>query len=86
MVGVYRGLKNRISLVGVSVFGALASNWTQLLISRYLLFGPGAWLLAPPFLAVGTVTSVILGLFAQRFSDTSLWVKQRRLLNAEDGA
>jgi heptaprenyl diphosphate synthase len=71
---IRRTLGKRISLVGVGVFGALFSNMAQIVLARYLIFGEGAWLIAPPFLALGTVTSVILGLFAEKFSATSRWL------------
>jgi len=64
----------RISLVGVGVLGALCSNIAQILLARWLIFGEGAWLIAPPFLAIGTVTAALLGLFAEKFSRESRWL------------
>ncbi len=78
MMGTYRLFGGRMTLTGVSVLGALASNCVQLLISRYLIFGEGAWLLAPPFLIIGTASSIILGLFAERFAETSRWIAGQR--------
>ena len=49
---------------------ALFSNAAQILMARWLIFGEGAWLIAPPFLAIGTVTAVVLGLFAEQFLGT----------------
>lgn len=63
----------RISLVGVGVLGALCSNIAQVLLARLLIFGEGAWLIAPPFLALGTATSAALGVFAERFVKRSRW-------------
>ena len=74
MLAVRRLLGRRITLVGVGVLGALFSNAAQILLARWLIFGEGAWLIAPPFLAVGTVTAVLLGAFAERFSRKSRWV------------
>ena len=68
----------RISLVGVGVLGALFSNITQILLARVLIFGEGAWLIAPPFLALGTVTATLLGLFAERFAARSRWLASVR--------
>ncbi|MFA5468682.1 MAG: Gx transporter family protein [Sphaerochaetaceae bacterium] len=65
-----------VSLVGVSIAGAMGSNSAQLLLSRYLLFGEAAKLIAPPFLIVGLITSVLLGLFAQQFILKSRWYKK----------
>jgi heptaprenyl diphosphate synthase len=69
-----RVFARRISLVGVGVLGALFSNITQILLARVLIFGEGAWLIAPPFLALGTVTATLLGLFAERFASRSRWL------------
>jgi len=78
MLAVRRLLGSRISLVGVGVTGALFGNAAQILLARVLIFGEGAWLIAPPFLAVGTVTAVLLGLFAERFSARSAWLARLR--------
>jgi heptaprenyl diphosphate synthase len=64
----------RISLVGVGVAGALCGNIAQVLLARVLIFGESAWLIAPPFLALGTTTAVLLGIFAERFSRRSRWL------------
>ena len=66
----------RMTLLGVSVIGALFGNSAQLLLARLLIFGEGAWLIAPPFLAVGTLTAVLLGAFSERFVARSVWWRQ----------
>jgi heptaprenyl diphosphate synthase len=78
MLAVHRLLGPRVTAVGISVAGALFSNAVQILLARVLIFGEGAWLIAPPFLAVGTVTSILLGLFAVRFSRASRWLASLR--------
>ena len=78
MMGIRALLGRRISLLGTSVTGALAGNVMQVLLARLLIFGEGAWLIAPPFLALGTATSALLGLFAERFSRVSVWMKKMR--------
>ncbi len=67
-----------ISLIGVSMLGALASNTAQLLLAVHLVFGRGGLLLAPPLLGVGLATSVLLGIFAEQFVRTSRWVREMR--------
>ncbi len=69
-----------MSLIGVSVLGALASNLTQLGLAGRIAFGPSAWLIAPPFLAVGLVTSTALGVLAQGYAQRSQFLRrlQRR--------
>jgi heptaprenyl diphosphate synthase len=78
MLLVYRLAGRRISAVGTSVIGALAGNCAQIVLARLLIFGEGAWLIAPPFLAIGTVSSALLGLFAERFSRSSRWLASLR--------
>jgi heptaprenyl diphosphate synthase len=64
----------RISLVGIGVIGALFGNTAQIVLARFLIFGEGAWLIAPPFLAIGTITAALLGAFAERFAARSAWL------------
>jgi heptaprenyl diphosphate synthase len=74
MLGARRALGGAVSLVGVSVLGALASNLAQLALARYLVFGKAAWLIAPPFLGVGLVTSAVLGGLAELYRRRSAWL------------
>ena len=78
MVAIRRIFGRGMSLVGVGVLGALFSNMAQILLARVLIFGEGAWLIAPPFLAMGTVTAIVLGLFADRFAARSKWLASVR--------
>jgi heptaprenyl diphosphate synthase len=78
MLAARRLLGQRVSLVGVGVLGALFSNMAQIVLARLLLFGEGAWLMAPPFLGLGTVTAALLGLFAERFQSGSRWLASLR--------
>jgi heptaprenyl diphosphate synthase len=78
MLGARRLLGQRISLVGISVLGALASNLTQLALAGLLAFGPSAWLIAPPFLAVGLVSSAVLGALAQAYTRRSAFLRRLR--------
>ncbi len=78
MMGARRLFGPRMSLVGVGVLGALFSNMAQISLARLLIFGEGAWLIAPPFLGLGTVTAALLGLFAERFQAGSRWLASLR--------
>lgn len=70
---------SRMSLVGVSVVGALLSNLAQIGLAIGLdLLGRGAWVIAPPFIAVGTASSALLGWFAERFAASSRWLASER--------
>ncbi|MBN1836500.1 MAG: Gx transporter family protein [Spirochaetales bacterium] len=70
-----RALGPRISLVGVSILGALASNVTQLSLARALVFGPSAWMIAPPLLLVGLVASILLGVLAEIYRRRSTFLR-----------
>ena len=74
MLAAYRLGGRRITFIGVSVCGAAASNIAQIAAAGIIFLGPGVWLIAPPFLLVGLVTSVILGVLAERFTAKSKWV------------
>jgi heptaprenyl diphosphate synthase len=78
MLGARRLFGQGLSLVGVGVLGALFSNTAQIVLARLLIFGEGAWLIAPPFLSIGTATAALLGLFAERFQAGSRWLASLR--------
>ncbi len=78
MLGAWYLFRNRVSLVGVSVFGALASNVVQIFLSVTFIFGRSAWIIAPPFISLGVVSGLVVGLFAERFSEQSRWLARVR--------
>jgi heptaprenyl diphosphate synthase len=79
MLAVRKLAGPRMSLVGVSVTGALISNLAQIGLAIGLdLIGQGAWVIAPPFIAAGTVSSALLGWFAERFTGSSRWLASVR--------
>jgi heptaprenyl diphosphate synthase len=65
---------SRISLIGVSVFGAVASNVVQIWLSVTFIFGLSAWIIAPVFLSLGVASGFFVGLFAQQFFTKSKWL------------
>ncbi|GHT65265.1 hypothetical protein FACS1894110_06720 [Spirochaetia bacterium] len=67
----------RISFVGIGTAGALISNLTQLVLARLFIFGRSARYIAPPFLAMGLVTGIALGLFCEYFTTRSQWYAAR---------
>lgn len=66
-----RGL---VSRVGASVLGAVASNAAQLTLAYFIVFHEAARLVAPPFMAAGLVTGLLLGVFAELFAERSEWL------------
>jgi len=80
MFGLRRLLGKRlIGFAGLGCAGAMASNCVQLLLARYLIFGPALRYLAAPFLASGLVTGIGLGLVCECFCRHSLWYAQHLL-------
>lgn len=75
MLAARRLLGSSVSLIGISVLGALASNLSQLTLARYLVFGPSAWVVAPPFLVIGLLSSAVLGVFAEVYRSRSRWLR-----------
>lgn len=76
MVAVHRTLHRWITLVGISILGAFSSNVVQILLARLLVFGEQAWIIAPPFLLVGLISSTMLGYLALIYRKRSGWLKK----------
>lgn len=74
MLGVLRLGGTRISLVGISTAGAVASNAVQITLSVLFIFGPQSWVIAPPFLLVGALAGTVVGLISERIVRISLWL------------
>ncbi len=69
----YRGFGKRISFIGISLLGALASNLVQIGLSVKFIFGDASWRIMPVFLSIGLVSGFLIGLFTQYFSSVSVW-------------
>lgn len=78
MYGLHSLPRKIVSLAGISMAGALVSNVIQLFIGRFFIFGEGIWYILPPFLCIGAVTSLILGIFCERFEAETEWYSQIR--------
>jgi heptaprenyl diphosphate synthase len=75
--------KKRIGFAGLGCAGAMASNGIQLILARYLIFGPALRYLAPPFLASGFVTGITLGLVCEYFCRHSRWYAEHEEILTE---
>ena len=62
-----RILKDKISFIGIGTIGAMVSNVSQLVLAWFLLFGQSVRYITPPFLIVGLVTGILLGIFCEVF-------------------
>jgi heptaprenyl diphosphate synthase len=78
MIGLISLGGRRVSLVGVSTAGAVASNVVQVTLSVLFIFGPSSWVIAPPFLILGTAAGIVVGLIAERFGASSRWIERLR--------
>lgn len=74
MAAMNRIPSSYISLIGISMIGALSGNIIQLILSIKFIFGESALVIAPLFLAIGTVSSFLIGLFAMKFINRSRWI------------
>jgi heptaprenyl diphosphate synthase len=80
MYGLRRLLgRNRISFIGTGTAGAMISNATQLALAWIFVFRNNVLYIAPPFLAAGVITGVVLGLFCEYFTGRSQWYARRRV-------
>jgi len=73
--------KKHLGFAGLGCAGAMASNCAQLLLARYLIFGPALRYLAAPFLASGLVTGIGLGLICEYFCRHSVWYAQLSVIS-----
>ncbi len=80
MLVLYRLFQRYITLTGISVMGALSSNMTQLWLSKLFIFGDSVKYIAPVFLSIGFITSLILGILSSEFVSRSKWLKAKRVV------
>ena len=78
MLASYRLGGRHISLIGVGVFGAVASNIVQIYLSVTFIFGRSAWIIAPVFLGLGVASGFAVGVFAREFQRRSSWLQKIR--------
>jgi len=85
MLGAKRAGGRHISLVGISLFGAVASNVVQVILSVRFIFGMTAWAIAPVLMVFGGVSGLFVGIFAERFRERSRWLARIREVYGGDG-
>ena len=79
MLGVYRFGGRYVSLIGVSIVGALASSSIQLALAIVFVFGKAARVIAPLSIGAGVAAGLLVGIFAKRFVQKSAWLRQLEL-------
>ncbi len=70
--------KSSISLTGISLAGALASNAVQIALAITVVYGPAAGVVAPWYFGLGTFTGLAMGWGAGAFSRHSKWLERLR--------
>jgi heptaprenyl diphosphate synthase len=66
--------RERFGFAGIGCAGAMVSNAVQILLASHpAFFGEAVRLLAPPFLASGFVSGIVLGIVCQTFCRRSRW-------------
>ncbi len=75
MIAISRVGGRHVTLIGVSTAGALASNIVQIVLSVVFIFGPTSWIIAPPFLLLGTIAGFFVGVVAEYFLSFSRWIE-----------
>lgn len=87
MFVLYRLFLKHVTGLGLSLFGSLANNTVQLFLARFILFGKGAYVIAPLLFISGTITGLALGFFAEQFISRSRWFflcKEQSFPSAEE--
>ena len=67
--------RSAVSLIGISIAGALGSNLVQLLFAKLFIFGDSVKYIAPPLLIMGFISALILGFLADNFINRSKWLE-----------
>lgn len=75
MIAAHRIGRASISLLGISILGALTSNAVQILLSIVFIFGANARIIAPVFLGFGTASGIAMGVFTLVFVKRSSWYR-----------
>ena len=75
MLAVKAIFKNHISFVGISLAGSLGNNLSQIALSYALIFKSQTSYIAPILLVTGLVSSLVLGIFVELFTEKSEWYK-----------
>lgn len=78
MFALFKLLYNRgiISLIGISLAGALFNSLAQLGVSYLLIFNENTKYIAPVLLASSFITGLLLGIAVTCFTDNSKWFKE----------
>ena len=73
--------RGRISFIGIGTIGAFVSNISQLALAWFFIFQENVRYIAPPFLVIGIVAGIVLGVFCEVFVRRSRWYWNQITMN-----
>ena len=73
----------KISAIGLSLIGSLASTFSQLFLAKFFLFGENTKYIVPILLVSGLITGLFLGIFSEIFIQKSKWFETVRGIRYE---
>lgn len=68
--------KEKISVVGISLFGAFGNNLVQIILSYFFFFGENVAYGIPLILIFGFGTGILIGVFTGKFIKISKWFSE----------
>ena len=68
--------KKIISNVGISLLGAIANCFAQLICAYFIMFGENTIYIMPLLVIFSAITGVLLGIFCNYFEEKSIWLKE----------
>ncbi len=71
-----------MSFVGISLAGSLGNNLAQIGLSYAMIFKESTGYIAPVLLISGLISSLVLGIFTEMFSENSVWFS--KMIDKED--
>ena len=74
---LFSGKREYISFIGIGAAGAVVSNLSQLALAYVFIFKENVRYIAPPFLAAGLITGIVLGVFCEAFTRKSQWYRKQ---------
>ncbi len=77
MISVRKAVvRDKISYIGMSLLGSLASNITQMLLAILLIYGEGGRFLLFPFVVTGTIGGLGVGYLVARQHQNFSWIRE----------
>lgn len=78
MLIFYKLLKHRVSMIGLSLLGALSNNLVQIFMAT-LFLGSGAKYIGIPILITGFISGLVIGYLSNIFINQSIWIRSHKL-------